>query len=427
MASTTGPTLGRRLRSRVLWAIVALYAVGGLLIWHTGADPLKYGQSFLFFLTPLLALAITLNLEAGYTGIPNFGKLLFVAGGASVSASVASYLSFQVLEVNLSKIACPYFHDYHSCQPYAISQVINPELSQNPTLSISLIVLMLVIGALVGLALGYIFSYPAIRLREDYLGMLLLAASQFYPIYLGSYNPVLDLINDTNGLNIPNLFGTLGGQTRIWAGIAIFGVLALGIYWFAERAARSPLGRMLRATRDDENASEALGKDTIATKRRMLMLASAMAGMVGAYYVINVGAVSADQWAGSAGRTYWTFWPWVMVVLGGLGNNLGVAFGAITFSFVYTAIDQVKITIGSVYFPIPNFSNFSVSYFPIDPSYIQYIVFGLLLVGILLLRPDGLIPEKSTHTLSGSRLARILRGGSPGPPEKEESNNSKTS
>jgi len=285
---------------------------------------------------------------------------------------------------------------------------------------------MLAIGAVIGLVLGYVFSYPAIRLREDYLGMLLLAASQFYPIYLGTYNPVLDLINDTNGLDIPNLFGTLGGQERIWAGIVLFGVLALAIYWFAERTARSPLGRMLRATRDDENASEALGKDTVATKRRMLMVASAMAGMVGAYYVINVGAVSADQWACSAGRTYWTFWPWVMVVLGGLGNNLGVAFGAVTFSFIYTAIDQVKITIGNVYFPVPNFSNFSISYFPIDPSYIQYVVFGVLLVGILLLRPDGLIPEKSTHTLSASKLAGILRGGSPGPPKKEESTGSES-
>ncbi len=351
-------------------------------------------------------MALTLNLEAGYTGIPNFGKLLFFAGGASIAGSVSSYLSIALLNININNIGCPE-PTYYYCQSYMIGTIVNPALAHNLGLSIVLLIVPLIVGAVVGAGLGYLLSYPVLKLREDYLGMLLLASSQFFPYLLENYNPI---INGENGVFTPNPFSAIGGQTLL--GTVIFLVIAGGVFLYAERTVRSPLGRVLRATRDHEEASEALGKNTITVRRNMLIIASAITGLVGAYYAVYIGAVQYLQFFGSPGRTQFTFWPWVIMMMGGAANNVGVTYGAVTFSFLFTAILQVKQAIGQIPLPYLNFGNFSVAYFPVVPDYLAYIFFGVLLIVILLVKPDGLIPEKWTATISRSRIRELIRSTS---------------
>ena len=95
------------------------------------------------------------------------------------------------------------------------------------------------------------------------------------------------------------------------------------VYVFVEKIARSPLGRTLRAIRDSEEASEALGKDNVAIRKKVLVIASAISAMAGALLTFYVGSVGEGTW----NRIDYTFWPWLMVIMGGVANNTGVVLG----------------------------------------------------------------------------------------------------
>src|SRR6266568_9455058 len=295
-----------------------------------GIDVVKFavnlGTAYMLF----LAVSLTLNLEAGYTGVPNFGKVMFLAGGAAVSASVCGQLAVFILGINVHG-------DYNVYIVTVINQV-NASLSQNPVLCVELIILGTLLAAGVGAIMGFLASYPAIRLREDYLGMLLLAAAQLFQIFLGAYAP---LIGGTQGIEVPDLFGWAGNGIEV-RDVVVLGFLALFaglVYFYAERVARSPLGRTLRAVRDNEVAARALGKDDVAIRRNVIIIASAISAMAGALLTFYVGAVNAESWT----RITWTFWIWVMLIIGGAANNAGVALGAFSFTFLFKVVDQVKV------------------------------------------------------------------------------------
>ena len=101
------------------------------------------------------------------------------------------------------------------------------------------------VGAGLAALIGYAASFPAIRLREDYLGMLLLAAGQFFLIFVTAYYPIT---GGTEGLLVPDpvywAVSTQGLRDVIVLGVVA--LVALGVFLYAERVAGSPLGRMLR-------------------------------------------------------------------------------------------------------------------------------------------------------------------------------------
>jgi branched-chain amino acid transport system permease protein len=171
------------------------------------------------------------------------------------------------------------------------------------------------------------------------------------------------------------------------------GVLSLFtflVYVFVERIARSPLGRTLRAIRDSEEASEALGKDNVSIRKKVLVIASAISAMAGALFTFYIGAVGEGTWT----RIDWTFWPWLMVIMGGVANNTGVVLGSLIFGFTLKLLNQIR-------YPLQK-------YLPIDANWLQYIAFGTLLIVILLVRPDGILPEKASATLGKSRISAII-------------------
>ena len=133
-----------------------------------------------------------------------------------------------------------------------------------------------------------------------------------------------------------------------------------------------------------------------------MMIASAIAGMAGALYAFYTAAVEYDTWT----RFAWTFWPFLIVIIGGAGNNLGVVVGTLFFTGILKGLEQVKF--------------FFHSYVFFDVNWLQDLVFAALLISVLLVRPDGIIREKTTHTLprgllnkiAGSRAGRAV-GDSP--------------
>jgi len=332
-----------------------------------------------------LAVSLTLNLEAGFSGVPNFGKVMFVAAGAAAAGSVSGRVAAIVLGINT--------HGDYNGFIATIIPSINTALTQNIVLSVELLTLGVLLAAVVGAVLGFVASFPAIRLREDYLGMLLLASAQLFQIFLGGYQP---LIGASQGIEVPDVFvwAETGIGVRDVVVLVLVAAFAFLVYLYVERVARSPLGRTLRAVRDNEVAARALGKDDAAVRRNVIIVASAISAVAGALLTFYVGAVNAETWT----RITWTFWIWVMVIIGGAANNAGVALGAFSFTFLFKVVDQVKF-----YFQ---------GYIPFDVNWLEYLMFASLLIIILAFRPGGILPEKSSATLPWRTIAQIVQSES---------------
>jgi len=350
-----------------------------------GFDLVTFLTGFVNFYALYLAISVSLNLEFGYAGVPNFGKVLFIAGGASVTGSITGRLAAYVLNINT--------HGDFITLNFRIIGQVNPLLPSVPWFTVGLLLLGVVIGAAIGALFGYLASYPAIRLREDYLGMLLLGVAQFYQVVLRTYTP---LTGGAQNLSVPDpyyYFISLGTGYRDLAAAVVMSIFAVIVFVYAERVARSPLGRTLKAVRESEDAARSLGKDDVAIRRNVLIVASSIAGIAGALFTFYVSSVEYDTWT----RFAWTFWPFLIIIIGGVGNNYGVALGAFFFAMVYKGLAQVQ--------------PYLQPYLFFDANWLQDLLFAALLIGILMLRPEGMLREKSAPTLPKSRLKTIISSG----------------
>ncbi len=350
-----------------------------------GFNLVTFLTGFVNFYALYLAISVSLNLEFGYAGVPNFGKVLFIAGGASVAGSVTGRLAAFVLNVGTHE-------DFITFNARIMNQV-DGLLPAVPWLAVEILLLGLVIGAAIGALFGFLASYPAIRLREDYLGMLLLGAAQFYQVILRTYTP---LTGGAQNIEVPDpyfYFISLGPGYRDLAAAVVVSIFAVIVFIYAERVARSPLGRTLKAVRESEDAARSLGKDDVAIRRNVLIVASAIAGIAGALFTFYVASVEYDTWT----RFAWTFWPFLIVIIGGVGNNYGVALGAFFFALVYKGLAQIQ--------------PYLQPYIFFDANWLQDLLFASLLIAILMLRPEGILREKSAPTLSKGKLSAIISSG----------------
>jgi branched-chain amino acid transport system permease protein len=335
-----------------------------------------------------VAVAISLNLELGYAGIPNFGKALLVAVGASIAGAVMARV--MVILVGIQG-------DFLNNTYDAVFRV-NAVLEHNIPMALGLLLASLLIAAAVGGLIGYVASYPAIRLREDYLAMTLLAMAEFYVIFMRNYTPLID---GAIGIPLPDPYAW-AGTSRFYVATGFMVLFAVLVYLYAERVVRSPLGRALRAIRDNEDASEALGKDTVNFRRKILIVASAITGMAGCFSGFYTLYISPDSYT----RFTWTIIPWVMVIVGGAANNVGAAVGVVIYELFVKLIDYLKT---------------SLSMLPFDVNWIQYLAVGVILTIILIYRPDGILREKPSATIPKSKIEGIVRriGLGEGPPHDE--------
>lgn len=353
--------------------MVAAFVLGGINL-------IPFITQFVTFYSLYLAISLSLNLEFGYGGIPNFGKVLFIAGGAAAVGLIVGRLAAYIFGVGLNL-------NFITFNNRIIAQV-NTLLVSHPLVAVELVLVALAVSAAIGGALGFLASYPAIRLREDYLGLFLLGVAQFFQIFLNE-------ITHSQPLQVPDpfyYFANLGPGVR--DAVAALVMLAFaGLVWvYAERTVRSPLGRTLRAIRDNEAASAALGKDTTKAKRNVLIVASAIAAMAGALYTFSSAYFAYDTWT----RFAWTFWPFLIVIMGGVANNAGVAVGTFFFTLLFQGLIQEQHAMQPYLF--------------FNASFLQDLIFSALLLAILYLRPEGILREKSSFTLPGGTLKRIVGG-----------------
>ena len=325
-----------------------------------------------------LIVTTSLNLQVGYSGVPNFGQMLPVAGGAFVAGYFPGRFAAWLFGINPGL-------DYVNNNSQVLN-LVSVGLRQDVPLSIGLFLVTLVLAVLVGALLGYAASFPAIRLREDYLAITLLAMAEGIRIIGNNYSPI---VGGTLGVGVADVFGWIPVNRFTLLTFVMLGIAA-AVVLYAEFIARSPLGRSLRAIRDNETAAESLGKDVVKTRMRVLIVGSGMAAIAGAMYSFYTGAVFANTYD----RSTWTFIPWVMVILGGMANNAGVTVG--TFSYV-----TLRKLIAFYKEPLAAFVPFSVVW--LDPM-----LLGVLLIAMLIFRPQGILPEKPTLTLSLGKLRSII-------------------
>jgi len=340
-------------------------------------ETIIFVRDFAIFFAIYLIVALSLNLEYGYAGVPNFGKVLAVAGGAFVVASFPGRMIAWLFGLGPGL-------DYIADNTAIVTEV-NQVLQKDPAVGLAIFFATLVVAGVVGAVLGFIACYPAIRLREDYLAIVLLAMGEAIGVIGYNYTPIA---KGNIGVIVPDPFGWAGELRYAVIAIVVVGICLVLLYYL-ERLVRTPLGRMLRAIRDNEDVAESLGKDVTRIRMKTIIIASIIGSLGGALDAIKSMGVISTMYQ----RVSWTFWPWVMVILGGAANNVGVVLGAFAFVALRRFIDYYKVQLAP--------------FVPFSVVWLDYLLLGVMLILIQMYRPEGLIREKPTSTLGYKKLEKM--------------------
>ena len=247
---------------------------------------------------------------------------------------------------------------------------------------------MLVIGAVIAALFGIALGAPTLRLRGDYLAIVTLGFGEIVPVVFTNSD---DLTNGTNGIagvDRPSLpFVTFSANpVPFYITMAIMLTFVLILLY---RLHDSRLGRAWMAIREDELAAASAGINTITTKLLAFALGATTAGLAGVFSAARLIFVSPDQFLFTV-----SFTVLAMVVLGGMGNIWGVAVGAFVIYIIQTVLLK-QLTNFVKPLDIPFLSQ-------IDFLQYQFLLFGIALVAMMLLRPEGLFPstrrQRELHT-----------------------------
>lgn len=344
-------------------AVIAVTAlVIGIPFERSGGDVGGVSSFFVSFLTFVAIYSIFtlgLNVQWGYTGVFNFGVLAFFMVGAYVAAIVTK------------DPATGQFTDYVGGFGEDLDLV--PALATGQWLPF--IVGTLAAGAAAGL-LAALLSVPTLRLREDYLAIATIGIAEFLR------RIVIEekwLVNGTAGLTgVPRpLSGLAGSSDYEYVIFGISAAMLLIVYFSIERAIRSPWGRVLLALREDELATAASGKNVFAFKAQSFVMGAVIMGVGGSIYAYASSSLTPEAFT----HFFATFLFWAMLILGGSGNNKGAVAGAYVLWGFWTITLQVQG------YDLPEAVETRIPYF-------REMVLGGLIVGMLLLRPAGLLPQE---------------------------------
>lgn len=315
-----------------------------------------------------LVINLSLNLEFGFGGVPNFGKVLAVAAGAFVVGTIPFGMYAMII-------------DYGGLEPVddniMLIHQINDHIANNPEIAFGVLAITVAVAIGVGGVLGLASAYPAIRLRGDYLAITLLGFGEVIRIIGINYSP---LVGGTLGVSVPDVLSFLPNEFRFFTASLILLAFAGLVYLLVSRFTKSPVGRLLRSTRDDDLALNTLGRDPVKIKFKVMMLAGMLGAVGGVMYASYVEGVVAFGY----NRLNWTFLPFVMVIVGGMANNKGVLVG----TFLFIVVRKLVIY----------YNDALEGTLPFDIIWIDYLALGGIMIIVLMFRPHGLIPERPHKT-----------------------------
>jgi branched-chain amino acid transport system permease protein len=239
---------------------------------------------------------------------------------------------------------------------------------------------------------GILLGFPVLRLRGDYLAIVTLAFGEIIRLILINWVPVTNGYAGITGIPRPTFFGIpFNADDNGFA--AVFGlefspfyrvvflyyvILTLGLItcFFNLRLRRLPIGRAWEALREDEIACRSLGINTTNTKLTAFAMGAMFAGFAGSFFAARQGFISPESFTFLESATILS-----IVVLGGMGSQIGVAIAAVVMiggTEIMRQLDFLKRIFG------PTF----------DPTQYRMLLFGLAMVAIMRWRPRGLIATR---------------------------------
>ncbi len=230
----------------------------------------------------------------------------------------------------------------------------------------------LVAGVVGALLVGLVLGVPALRLGTDYLILLTLAFATIIPAVILAI-PALGGPDGLIGVPPVTFLGPLRSPGQYLRLVLVVTALTGAFCW---RMTASPFGRVLRSLREDEAATESVGKHVVAFKILTFALTAAVMGAAGVMTVYYLQSANSVQFG---------FDPTVSIVaaviIGGMGNFLGAAVGALVVSFISPVLQR------------------TLQLSPTTAGTWQLVAYGALLILVVRVRPDGLIPEGSVLRL----------------------------
>ncbi len=428
--------------------IILLFTLAAFLILITGFVQ-SWNTALLILNMGLISAIMSLgvNLQWGFAGLFNVGIMGFVALGGLATVLVSappvyeawsvggtriiSALLFGVLAVILAGIwikkilnkrfklwgtiviALASFFIYRAIFDVGVVAVeaVNPA-STGYLGGLGLPVLMAwPIGGLLAAGAAWIIGKTALGLRSDYLAIATLGIAEIIIAIIknedwlarGVKNVIglprpapyeIDLqqnekfVSTANSIGIDPVTASTLYVKLIYA--CLFSIVLIIVFILAQRALHSPWGRMMRAIRDNEVAAEAMGKNVTGRHLQIFILGSAVCGIAGAMMT----TLDSQLTPGTYQPLRYTFLIWVMVIVGGSGNNLGAVLGGFIIWFLWVQVEPIGqflmiiLTSG-----LADDSTLKIHLMD-SVAHMRLLTMGLLLLLVLRFSPRGLVPEK---------------------------------
>jgi branched-chain amino acid transport system permease protein len=336
----------------------------------TGSARLIVDIAMYFGLFVIVAMA--LNFQYGNAGIPNMGcAVQVIVGGFTVSALTVR-LIFTMLEATGIELQ-PWANDFDwTYNNPANVKIANEYITTNAMFGWSMLLFSLAVSVILGAVIGWIIALPAIRLRATYLMIVLITMADAAQIF-GRNIPAIS--GGTLGMFIPNIFAWYPGDRTVLSAVITL-LIGLVSFFIFRTMLNSPYGRLMRAIRENEITVGSVGKNVVGIRRNILMFASGVTALSGTLLAFYFSFVVEANYQ----RAFWTYWPWLMLILGGPGNNAGTFLGCALIVAMRRVIIVNKWFLQEVFF------------FPV--AYFESVLLGVLLILVIMFRPNGLIPEK---------------------------------
>lgn len=288
-------------------------------------------------------------------------------------------------------------------------------------------------GGLLAAGAAWLIGKTALGLRSDYLAIATLGIAEIIIAILKNEDWLARGVKNVYG--IPRPAPVVGYEVDLqqdpgfiaraeWFGLdpvtastlsvklgysLLFAIVLVLLLWMAQMALRSPWGRMMRAIRDNEVAAEAMGKDVTRRHLQIFVLGSAVCGIAGAMMTTLDGQLT----PGAYQPLRFTFLVWVMVIVGGSGNNFGAVLGAFVIWFLWVQVEpmgayaaglmqsgaasfQAYLSDGSAGW-LQSVASGLVAlsdHIQNNVQHMRMLTMGLILLVVLRFNPKGLIPEK---------------------------------
>ncbi len=268
-----------------------------------------------------------------------------------------------------------------------------------------------IVGGIFAAGAAWMIGKVALGLRSDYLAIATLGISEIIIAVIKNEDWLTRGVKNVNGIPRPVAYEVDLQQTADfvraadWLGIdtvlasslyvkfsyGILFLIVLGlIIWLSELSLKSPWGRMMRAIRDNEEAAAAMGKDVTKRHLQVFVIGSAVCGIAGAMLTSLDGLLTPASYQ----PLRFTFLIWVMVIVGGSGNNWGAVLGGFIIWFLWIEVEPLGLWIMEwVTSGLEEGSDLK-DHLMDSAAHMRLVTMGAILLLVLRFNPKGLIPEK---------------------------------